>query len=270
MKRSAPNDETANKKMVTFITDFVRSYPEKYHTETVWREPVIGFANADDPLFFELKHIIGPDHALPFELLEGAKSVIVYFIPFSKETIQSNISKTESSREWDYANIETNFLLSDLNKLLYDVLNAQGYRASLLPPTYNYDEDELVSDWSHKSAAYIAGIGRFGINHVLITDKGCCGRIGSVITNLEFIPTPRSEKEYCLYKYNKSCGKCIKKCVAQAFCISQGTVLYDRHRCNEQIYNQAVPRYPIGNGDACGKCMCGVPCSFRNPCSSLQ
>lgn len=269
MKHTLSKQESASRQITRLILDFVRSYHEKHHTETVWREPVIGFANADDPLFSELKFIIGPDHALPSELLTGAKSVIAYFIPFSKDIVQSNIPERESSREWDYAKIETNLLLSDLNQFLHDKLAIYGYHTSLLPPTYHYDEEELVSDWSHKSAACIAGIGKFGIHHLLITDQGCCGRIGSVITDLELAPTPRPEKEYCLYKYDKSCRKCINRCVNHAFCISEGTVLYDRHRCNEQIYNQTVPHYPAGDGDTCGKCMCGVPCALTNPCKNL-
>lgn len=60
--------------------------------------------------------------------------------------------------------------------------------------------------------------------------------------------------------------KCVKKCVNQAFQFkADGAVVFDRYRCNEQIYDKIVPEYPIGWGDACGKCMCGVPCSLGIP-----
>lgn len=36
-----------------------------------------------------------------------------------------------------------------------------------------------MSEWSHRHAAYIAGLGIFGINNMLITNKGCVGRIPS-------------------------------------------------------------------------------------------
>lgn len=262
------NHNSANQKVITLITDFVQNYRFEKHTETSWREPVVGFADAADPMFLELKQIIGPNHALPSEILPGAQSVIAYFIPFSEDIINSNIPEEESSREWDYSNIETNILLADLNQFLHEKLAEQGYYSSLLPPTYNYDEEELVSDWSHKSAAYIAGIGKFGAHHLLITDKGCCGRIGSIITDMKLTPTPRPEKEYCLNKYNGSCRKCVSRCVNHAFCVSGNNIIYDRHKCNEQIYDKIVPLYPIGTGDTCGKCMCGVPCSFVNPCKN--
>lgn len=269
MKSNQKNHNQVNQAIEKIITDFVRNYQSEHHTETSWREPVIGFADAADPMFLELKHIIGPSHALPSEILPDAQSVIAYFIPFSKEVIKSNIPEEESSREWDYANLETNLLLSDLNQILYEKLEKLGYHASLLPPTYNYDEEELVSDWSHKSAAYVAGLGRFGAHHLLITDKGCCGRIGSIVTDLELTPTPKPDKEYCLNKYNGSCRKCVDRCVNDAFCTTGDTIFYDRYRCNEQIYDKAIPLYSIGSGDACGKCMCGVPCSFTNPCEKL-
>ena len=65
------------------ITDFVSTYQKLHHTETHWRSPVIGVADALDPLYRELKEKICPGHALPSEIVPGARSVIVFFIPFS-------------------------------------------------------------------------------------------------------------------------------------------------------------------------------------------
>lgn len=140
-----------------------------------------------------------------------------------------------------------------------------GYHASNLPPTYNYDPVKLISDWSHRSSAVIAGIGKFGINNMLITEQGCCGRIGSTITDWELTVDERSEGEYCLYKAKGICGKCMDKCVNDAFSVVNNDVIYDRYKCNEQIYDKIVPQWPIGPGDTCGKCMCGLPCSLKNP-----
>lgn len=145
----------------------------------------------------------------------------------------------------------------------------QGFNASNLPPTYNYDPENLRSDWSHRSAAYIAGIGKFGIHNMLITEKGCCGRIGSVITDMDIEPTKRIEEEYCLFKVKGICKKCAERCVNGAFVIEDKAVIYDRWKCNEQIYEKIIPHYPIGDGDACGKCMCAVPCSMTNPSKNI-
>lgn len=69
----------------------------------------------------------------------------------------SNIAGEESSKEWDYACIETNQLINDLSRFLHDTIVEMGYHGSLLPSTYNYDGEKLLSDWSHRSVAYIAG-----------------------------------------------------------------------------------------------------------------
>lgn len=249
----------------TWIYDYVSNYVKTHDIETRWREPVIGVADAEDPLYKELKKIISPTHALPSDIVPGARSVIVFFVPFAKEIAVSNIPEEESSREWDYAYIETNQMLRDLTGYLYEKITEMGYHASNLPPTYNYDQEKLISDWSHRSSAYIAGIVTFGINNMLITEKGCCGRIASVITDWVIPPDSRPEEEYCLYKAKGICGKCISRCVNNAFSIKDGEVIYDRYKCNEQIYEKIIPQWPIGPGDTCGKCMCGIPCSFVKP-----
>ena len=83
-------------------------------------------------------------------------------------------------------------------------------------PTHNFDEAKLVSCWSHKHVAYVAGLGKFGLHHMIITQKGCCGRLGSIITNAKITPTQRSTTEFCLYKLDGSCGVCVTKCALHA------------------------------------------------------
>ncbi|WKY46168.1 epoxyqueuosine reductase [Eubacteriaceae bacterium ES2] len=256
-----------NKKMIEMITEYVKGYQGLKNTESEWRDPIIGFADAQDDLFPKLKEIIGPAHSVPADIIPRARSVIVFFLPFSEEIIGSNISGENGSRAWDMAKIETNLLIEDLNRYLYEQIIARGYKASLLPATYNYDEDKLISDWSHRSVAYIAGIGTFGINNMLITKSGCCGRIGSVITDMPLVPTERPKEEYCLYKFNGSCKKCHKQCVADALDLSENRVLFERNKCNGQI-NKNVPVYANGVGDTCGKCMVNLPCSLRIPLTS--
>ncbi|WDV45814.1 epoxyqueuosine reductase [Clostridiaceae bacterium M8S5] len=249
----------------SLIKDYVKNYKELKGTETDWREPVIGVASADDPMFLDLKDLISPTHALPSDLISDAKSVIIFFLPFNEEIVKSNIGNIESSRGWDIANIETNNLILDINKYLYEKITEKDYTSTVLPATYNYDEKLLISDWSHRHVAYIAGIGTFGINNMLITEKGCCGRMGSIITNMPLKPTERKQQENCLYKYNGTCKKCIEYCVADAISVENGYPFVDREKCNSQIYNDNIPQYSIGIGDACGKCMCDVPCSLTNP-----
>lgn len=247
------------------IRDFVSAYQEAHHTKTGWREPIIGVAQADNPRFATLKEIVTPTHATPEELVPGAKSVVVYFVPFAENVVTSNIPGEESSQEWMDAYADTNDMLSDLSQHLHDLLVDAGYDASNLPPTYNYDAENLCSDWSHRSAAYIAGVGTFGVHHMLITQAGCCGRIGSVVTTLELEPTPMLEEELCSFKRNGSCGVCTKRCPANALSVANGIESYDKYACNSQIYEKVYPRRQVPGGDSCGKCMVGVPCAMKAP-----
>ncbi|MCH4890861.1 epoxyqueuosine reductase [Acidaminobacter sp. JC074] len=244
-----------------WIEDYVKTYKTLKETSSEWRPPVIGTADAKDPRFEELKILVGPSHFLPSDLLSDAKSVVVFFLPFDEAIVKSNIGEIESSKAWDIANIETNNLILDINHHVNALMKIEGYESTIMPATYNYDEKLLKSDWSHRHVGHIAGIGTFGIHGLLITDKGCCGRMGSIITNMPLKESMDIGYERCLYKYNGSCGACINKCVVDA--IENSNV--NRRKCNDQIYDDNIPVYDIGIGDACGKCMCGVPCSLISP-----
>lgn len=247
------------------IHQFVAQYPEQHGTKTTWRTPIVGFASATDPLFAQLKKIVGSTHAMPSDLVPGAKTVVVYFAPFAEQVVESNIAHEESSLEWAEATVDTNQMLADLNEHLAGLIEATGHHASNLPPTYNYDEEHLRSDWSHRSAAVIAGLGTFGVHHMLITEAGCCGRIGSIVTDIEIDPTPRQQEELCLFYRKGVCGACVKRCVAGALSIEGGIASHNRWACNEQIYGKMAAIRSFPGSDTCGKCMVNVPCATKAP-----
>ena len=247
------------------IRDLVKVFVENYRMEngtlTDWDEPLIAFADADDPLFSKLKIEVSDTHILPKDLMEDAETVITYFIPFRKEVVLSNVDGKSSSEEWAVAYIETNRLIVDLNKYLYKELEKLNFKSITLPPTHNFDEKRLISDWSHKHVAYIAGLGKFGLHRMLITEKGCCGRLGSLITDAEIEPTERPAKEFCLYKYDGTCKKCVENCIFEALKVDS----FDRYKCYEVCLSNAELYSKLGLASVCGKCACVVPCSFENP-----
>ena len=129
------------------------------------------------------------------------------------------------SRSWAVAYIETNRLIRDLNDHLKSFLEEAGYRTVDTPATHNYDPAILLSDWSHRHIAYIAGLGRLGLNQWLITAKGCCGRLGSFVTEALFSPTPRPKHEFCLHFAGKKCSACVKNCIYGALSLSDLIVM---------------------------------------------
>jgi hypothetical protein len=59
--------------------------------------------------------------------------------------------------------------------------------------THNFNEEDLTAGWSHKSVAFVAGLGTFGVNRMLITPAGCAGRFGSMVISAEIPPTPAGQ-----------------------------------------------------------------------------
>lgn len=251
-------DKTA---VIDSIKDFVGSYHELKHTKTNWGEPLVRVAAANDPLWTERVRLISGTHCTPEDMLPGAKSVICYFIPFERQTVISNVGGDLPSEEWDTAYLETNVMLGELKNHLRTLLAESGCRGDEKPPVYNYSTDGYVSDWSHKTAAFIAGLGTFGLHNMLITEKGCCGRLGSIVTDLELQADPRTEKENCLFFAEGICGACISRCPAGA--ISRDG--YCRKTCGDRIYATPMRTTELGTADTCGKCAAMVPCSFGIP-----
>lgn len=252
----------SNTTIEKIIKDFVTSCPPQRKVETMWGEPIVKFASADDPLFDQFKGIIRSTHATPRELLPGAKSVVVYFLPFPPKVNRENFEKEYySSRSWAVAYLETNQLISDINEQLKGELKASGHRAALIPPTHNFDRKSLMSDWSHKHVAYVAGIGRFGVHNLIITEKGCTGRLGSLITDLALEPSPRPEEEFCLRKAGMECLRCVERCQYDALYTDR----FDRHACYRQCLVNDRHHSDLGLTDVCGKCSAQVPCSVTNP-----
>ena len=249
-------------KIKDLIIAFMEDYRELNPIQTNWREPVVAFADAKDPVFQQLKQVVDEDHKLPQELLVGAKSVISIFIPFNDEVVLSNSDGKNASKKWAIAYIETNKVVTEITRYVANSLKKDNHSSFEIAPTHNFDKKKLKSFWSHKHVAYIAGLGKFGLHKMLITDKGCCGRFGSIITSATIDATERNEDEYCLYFQDGSCTQCVDKCSFDILHVDS----FDRHKCYEICLKNGQLYSKLGKSDMCGKCACGVPCSLKNPC----
>lgn len=229
--------------------------------EKIWRAPLVGFADSRDPLWARLRDAVCPGHVMPAEALPRATAAVVYFIPFAEEVVDSNADDGPASRLWAEAYVKTNDLIVDCNRHLADELESRGHRTALFPPTHNFDPERLVSAWSHKHVALIAGLGTFGLHQMIITESGCAGRLGSLVTDAPIVPTPRPGRERCPFRMDGSCGKCRERCPIGA--IGEGD--FDWHRCYQVCLANQRRFQRLGIADACGKCACGVPCSAASP-----
>ena len=253
-----------------FIQKTILTFTDASGAENLWKAPLLSVLPADHFLIPSLRKMASSDHLLPEEVLPGAKSIIVFFVPFENKIIESNLKGEAASEEWARAYILTNSLLGFINDEMEKILNENGFRAGKIQATHNFDKQTLLSRWSHRHIAWIAGLGTFGINNMLITSKGCCGRLSSLVTDantqeligepITISTGPLSEK--CLSKINGSCGLCLKKCHVGAY---NENGIFDRHKCYGACLKNAELHKAIGFADVCGKCLVGLPCSSRDP-----
>lgn len=240
------------------IDRFIDDYCTKMGWQRIWQPALVGIADASDPGFPELRKLVIEDHQLPQEALPSAKTVISYFLPFIPEVPNSNIGEIAPSEPWALAYEYTNKMAADLNTHLIEWLRDQGYEGAL-PQAAMLGEPYLRSRWSQRHVAKIAGLGTFGINNMLITEKGCCGRAYSIVTSMPLPVDKAMEEEACLYKRSGSCLLCVKRCPIGAL-TPEG---FDRLKCH--LHLESNGEKTSNGATVCGKCLVGMPCSFRRP-----
>lgn len=246
--------------LAEFIRTTVRRLVQEAETFTQYRTPLVGFATAEDPRFLELRKVADPGHWLPSDLLPGARSVVSFFLPFAPWVVEANARHREVvAREWVVAYVETNAQLSRIGTHLIEALADMGIHAAAEPPTHNFDPVTLVSHWSHKSVAVIAGLGSFGLHQMVITNAGCAGRFGSLVLDAALPVTAAEPQERCLYYYDGSCLECVQRCPAEAL---DAIYPFDRQRCYQRLLGVAKMYEELGQADVCGKCAIG-PCAFE-------
>lgn len=248
--------------------------PAQYVGTVLFDAPLVGFGAADDALFDEYKKggVIGPWHMSPNEWLGGAQSVISLFFPISEQVRASNRSmKTQASAQWTYARIEGQRYITQFTKALEAWLAENGVRVCVPAndPRFagvrfgkgidGYEMDETIfgSRWSERHAAYVCGLGTFGLSKGLITKKGIAGRFASVIVDLQL---PADKRAYTdIYEYCTRCGACAARCHVNAIDLEHGK---DHMICGKEQDRSSVihaPRY------GCGLCQVGVPCETGIP-----
>jgi len=245
----------------SLLTEVADSLSQKFNVQ--FRLPVlVGVASVEDFLWLKLRSI-HPWHAHPQELLPTAKSVIVIALPLSREAVLSNKYGVKPSRQWLYEYVVANKLLEELVETLCEHLVRQGFDSIGIKPTHEFSPTHLVARWSHRHAGYIAGLGTFGINNMLITRAGCAVRLASVITSCKLETTPRPEVEYCLEKRGVRCSSCIRACPVEAF----RDWRYGKYLCYTWLLRVDHMYRNLYNDptDACGKCISNAVCALSVP-----
>ncbi len=252
--------------------------------------PLVGIARGEDDLFAFLKNDIGPEFywtpqdaftmAFPDEKVQAAElSVVAWILPQTKETRQAHGKcDTLPCIAWSKVRHYGEKVNEKLRAHVVDLFEVAGYQACapvLLPQWSRAVSSRygFASSWSERHAAYVCGLGTFGVSDGLITPAGKAVRLGSVVVRTRLQPTSRPyrhQNEWCLFLSGGKCLACVGRCPVGA--ISESG--HDKVKCREYIRNVTsvyVEEKQLGFAvNSCGLCQTMIPCEARNPCAQKK
>ncbi len=240
----------------------------------IFEDPIFGVSSAEDEIYrtYKKKEVIGENFLLPTEWLPDAKSVISFFVPFSKRIKESNRGDIENiSPEWLHGRIEGQACMDEFTGKMEAYFTERGIKTCVpatdkrfavqTTPLPESDPKgvHIASNWSERHIAYASGLGTFCLTRGLISSKGVAGRYGSIIISESVEPDRRPYTG--VYDYCIRCGACIKRCPVGAISLEGGKNQILCRQWTQEMKKRYDPRY------GCGKCQVGVPCESRIPIS---
>ena len=217
---------------------------------------IYGFA---DPSRWDSDPVVSanvPPERRPLALMPGARSVIVFGIPVSR-TVLATAPSVFYRSHYDILNQR----LDSVAQHVSSELESMGYRCAPVPRDGYLGVApyaELRSFFSHKHAAYLAGLGTFGANSTILTPShGPRVRFVSVITEA---PIPDSggpmDTELCT-----ECGLCASECPASAI----GDSRYPGSRIDKQACASRSAELVAHKTYPCGRCILVCPVGGDDP-----
>jgi epoxyqueuosine reductase len=192
----------------------------------------------------------------PRDFFPKAKTVISIGLNINKTAIlQLPRTKKEYKTVYDMTNLKLNSLAWETAHFLTDL----GYEALAIPASAPYDETKNFGDISHKHAAAATGLGKFGLNNLILTPShGAYVRFVTLLTTAKLKPDKPSSKDVCL---GMNCMKCVKACPVNALKNPKNDGLkgwrIDRKKCKEYIN-------AFSGGSVCGFCIKACPIAQGN------
>lgn len=187
--------------------------------------PLVGVAPVDRWDEEPFRPWVPPDFR-PRNIYPEARSVIVIGLPMDLPVLET----TPSIFYHELYNTVNRLLDEDAYRIA-SMLNDMGH-PSIFTPRDGYGKLEVLRDrplafFSHRHAAYLAGLGTFGVNNMLLTPRyGPRVRFTSILTTAPLPPDPLMKEELCI-----RCMRCVRACPAQALVekeYPQGITLKDR------------------------------------------
>ena len=267
--------------LINSAVQFIKESPMNYITKDIALQPnYVGMKIYEAPIFafgyvaaklykdFKSDDIIGAHSLMPTEWLPSSQTVVSFFLPYNIDIKLANgIGSDWPSDAWLHGRYEGQLLINELLTFLVTTLSGLGFE-TIAPSTSSRfkiirnKDNQLIANWSERHVAYACGLGTFGLSKGIITEKGMCGRFGSLITALNL---PKDESKYSdIYEYCTMCGLCAKRCPAKAISIEHGK----KHDPCATFIGEVGKKHQPRSG--CGKCQIRVPCASRIPRKTLS
>jgi epoxyqueuosine reductase QueG len=195
----------------------------------------------------------------PQDIMESCRSIVVLGVAL----LQGSIEPLPRGRaEYTNSLLAATVRLRSMSFDLARFLEKNGFNATIVPAEgsefgYWYaDKKTLKAGLSLRYAAYLAGLGQYGLSQNLITDEyGPRVRFMGIITDADLAPT--GGKRELVSGRCKGCQKCIQVCPVGAL-TSSGEM--HRERCKEYMFSEL-------GGLRCGLCLKACPVK-RSPLST--
>lgn len=180
-----------------------------------------------------------PEEFYPSNIWPDCRSVIVIGFPISLPVLEST-----PSIHYHELYKTVNSLLDQVAYRLSVFLSEMGHGSFFIPRdgygSLSVLKDRPMAFFSHKHAAYFAGLGTFGMNNTLLTKNyGPRVRFTSVFTSAKLPYDLPLESQLCT-----RCFRCIKKCPVQALPGKDyPEALMDKERCrayHEKLYARHI------------------------------
>lgn len=158
-----------------------------------------------------------PEEFWPQSIYPETKTVIVIGLP-----VQLPIVETAPSIHYHELYNTVNIVLDTVAYEISNFITSKGHPSIYIPRDGYGDIEVLLKKplafFSHKHAAYLAGLGTFGENNVLLTNEyGPRVRFTSIFTALELEGDPVANKDLCIH-----CKRCINHCPVDAIKSMEG------------------------------------------------
>lgn len=250
----------------------IRVYEEECGRQTVFGEPLVGYANTSE-IIFDMFY----DHdicKLPRKVYNPARAVIVYFLPYTEDVVESNRGGGAPSDKWVQAYHDSMWAMMKVNASITEEIGKFGRLASICNVPTDWDEKKCGPEWNYKMAAYACKMGDFGPSGCIMTEAGPAGRFGAILTDINLVPerdfgfsntesrahTPEMEAEYekimadSCYIDQSGEGKgsvCSAELIAACPAGAVSADGIDRVKC--QAYCKTINEF-VPTPDMCGKC----------------